>query len=118
MFSNVVVLDGDDTEEMKLEMVRTNLNKAAFVSNLEQKIDGVYIFYLDGCGPCEKYNKILEGVKSKKKVFNVECSGDLNYFISLGMAQMPETRVYENGQVTIKIKGVPKKEDLGKLFGV
>jgi hypothetical protein len=89
---------------------------AQFRENISEFIDGVYIFESDLCGSCSRYNALLKSVKTKKKIFIIDCTEDFSYYISLGIDQMPETRVYESGVSVLSVKGVPTKKDMEILF--
>lgn len=92
------------------------INKAQFEENISEFVDGVYIFESDSCGSCGRYNSTLKSVKSKKKIFIIDCTEDFSYYISLGIDVMPETRVYESGKSILSVKGTPNKKELGLIF--
>lgn len=92
------------------------INKAKFQENIVEWEDGIYIFELENCSSCDTYNNLLKDIKSKKSIYLVDCNEDLDYYISLGMDVMPETRLYESGIPKVIVKGLPSKKDLERLF--
>ncbi len=92
------------------------INKAQFQENVREWHDGVYVFELDGCSSCDRYTQILKETTSKKKIYIIDCNEDLDYYLSLGMSTMPETRLYVCGEPKVIIRGVPKQKDLEILF--
>lgn len=92
------------------------LNKAQFVHNLDNNVNGVYIFELDSCTVCDRYNSLLKDVDTSHRIFRIDCDEDLDYYMSLGLNQMPETRLYLSGEFVKSVKGIPTQSEISEIF--
>lgn len=93
------------------------INKAQFEENIREWHDGVYVFELENCSSCDRLNTALRNVKSRRKIYVIDCSEDLNYYIEVfGMSIMPEVRLYISGYLKYRVQGVPKEKDMERFF--
>ncbi len=89
---------------------------------VESKVPVLVDFFATWCGPCRLLSPILDELSSEGagayKVVKVDVDNEPDLAVRFGVTALPTLMLFENGEVTQRLVGLEKKENLRRLLPV